>query len=160
MAKNNHIQQILQAPDKYISRTRGANGILTRLWIQILSDRGVTLPRWGSLMADYISDARNGIPNNKKDQTSMRGNLTKEFTREQMTWKVFCKGLRFLQVLKIELVIKAYHANGETSLHSTVVDFGGRRAPIVDDPATDEDPIVTEDDEAEATDPTTPQPKG
>ena len=57
----------------------------------------------------------------------MRGNLTKEFSRPQMTWKVFCKGLRFLQIVKIELVVKAYHENGKTSLHSTHVDLGRRR---------------------------------
>lgn len=140
MAKN-QIQKILQSPDKYMVRTHGANGVLSRLWLKMLGDLHVTLPRWGSLMADYITDARNGVPNNKKDQTSMRGNLTKEFSRQQMTWKVFCKALRFLQIVKIELVINAHHADGRTTLHSTVVDFGSRNTlPKNDEELDDSDP--------------------
>ena len=126
MAKQN-MKAVLASPDKGISKTYGANGVLSRLFRQMLHDLNITGPRFGNLLYDYITDSRHGVPNNKKDQTSIRGNLTKEFARPQMTWKVLCKALRFLQIVKIDLVIKAYHANGKTSLHSTVVQFGSRK---------------------------------
>lgn len=124
MAKNK-LTKILTAPDKDIKKTHGSNGVLSRLFRQMLLDLNVGPSRFGSLLQDYILDPRNGVPNNKKDQTSMRGNLTKEFSRPQMTWKVFCKALRFMQIIKIEFVIKAHHRGGKSTIHSTVVDFGG-----------------------------------
>jgi hypothetical protein len=134
MARNK-LTRILMSHNKDIDKTSGANGVLSRLFRQILWDLNIGPARFGSLLQDYIQDARHGVPNNKKDQTSMRGNITKEFSRAQMTWKVFCKGLRFLQITKIELVIKAHHANPikignemcRTTIHSTVVDFGLRK---------------------------------
>lgn len=129
MAKN-QIYKILSSPDKGVTRTSGANGVLARMFRKMLYDLNITNAKWGSLMYDFITDIRNGVPNNKKDQTSMRGNLTKEFSRPQMTWKVFCKALRFMQITRIELAIKAYHENGKTSVHSTEVDFGSRKDNI------------------------------
>lgn len=124
MAKNK-LTRILTAPDKDIKKTHGANGVLSRLFRQMLLDLNIGPSRFGSLLQEYILDPRNGVPNNKKDQTSMRGNLTKEFSRPQMTWKVFCKALRFLQITKIEFVIKAYHRTGRSTIHSTVVALPG-----------------------------------
>jgi hypothetical protein len=123
----NQLSKILEDPHRYVGQVHGANGILASLFRQMLGDLNISIARWGSLMADFISDARNNVPNNQKDRTSMRGNLTKEFSRPQMTWKVFCKGLRFLQITKIELTIRAHHPNGRTTSHSTVVNLGTRQ---------------------------------
>lgn len=120
--------RILLAHDKEITKTSGPNGVLSRLFRKMLLDLGIMPPKFGSFLQDYIIDTQRNIPNNKRDQTSMRGNLTKEFAKPQMTWKVFCKALRFLQIIKIDLVIKAYHGNGMTTLHSTEVQFGNRES--------------------------------
>jgi hypothetical protein len=122
----NKLNSLLNSPDKEVSKTSGANGVLSRLWRQMLFDLDITLPKFGAYLQAYILDPRNGVPNNRKDQISMRGNLTKEFTRSQMTWKVFCKALRFLNIVKIELIIKAHHHNGKITRHSTFINFGGR----------------------------------
>lgn len=136
MAKNK-LTRILTSEDKEVNKTFGSNGVLSRLFRKMLGDLNIGPSKFSSLLQEYILDARNKVPANKKDQTSMRGNLTKEFARPQMTWKVFCKAMRFLQIGKIEFVIKAHHAKtkGKTSLHSTVVDFGG---PIEADDAFEE----------------------
>ena len=138
MAKNK-LTRILTAPDKDVKKTFGANGVLSRLFRQMLLDLNIGPPQFGHLMAQYLADPRNAVPNNKKDQTSMRGNLNKEFSRPQMTWKVFCKALRFLQITKIEFVLQATRATGKPTIHSTVVDFGGK-LPIaeIDQEAKDE----------------------
>lgn len=120
------INQILGAPDKGVSRTHGLNGILSRLFRQLLMNLNVTPMYWGSLMNDFIKDVRNGVPNNKRDQTSIRGNLTKEFARTQMTWKVFCKGLRFLQITNIKITIEATHRERQyPTVVSVDVNLGG-----------------------------------
>lgn len=119
---------MLRLREHGVNKTYGANGVLSRLFRQMLLNLNVgDGSRFGALLQAYILDARHGVPNNKKDQQSMRGNLTKELSRPQMTWKVFCKALRFLQIVKIELSIKAYHEDGRTSLHQTTVDLGRRR---------------------------------
>jgi len=75
-------------------------------------------------MFDYLTDPRNMLPTNRKDQTSIRGNIAKEISRPQMTWKVFCKGLRILQVAEFELKITIKRRNGEVSEHGTFVKLG------------------------------------
>jgi len=124
MMSNDNLTRLLTDQDKGITKTHGSNGVLSRLWRQMLKDMNIGPSKFGALLQSYILDPRNRVPNNRKDQISTRGNLTKEFARPQMTWKVFCKALRFLNINKIKFVIEAYHANGQVSLHSTMVNFG------------------------------------
>jgi hypothetical protein len=123
MAKNKLVR-LLNDPTKGMNETFGTNGILAHLFRKMLHDLNVSPMRWGSLMYDFITDPRNGVPDNKKDQTSWRGNFVKEFERRQMTWKVFCKAMRFLQLVKIRFIVEAYHRNGKVTEHSTFVNFG------------------------------------
>ena len=127
MAKNK-ITRILLADDKEITKTSGIKGALSRLFRKILLQLDIMPPKFGQLLHEYIMDSRHHVPNNKRDQTSMRGNLTKEFARTEMTWKVFCKALRFLQIVQIELAVKAKHRNGRITLHSIDIEFGDRRS--------------------------------
>lgn len=117
----NKIGKILSSPDKGVGRTSGANGVLSSLFRQILFDLSINPSHWSALMHEYIHDPRNGVPNNRRDQTSHRGNLTKEFGRAQMTWKVFMKAMRFLQVVDLELTIKIRRRNKKTTLHTVKV---------------------------------------
>lgn len=90
-------------------------------WMIVHSVTGGNTDRWNRNMRAFLEDPLNGIPNNERERSSARGNITKEFLRNTMSWKVFCKGIRFLQISKFELVIKAHHANGTVSEHSTMV---------------------------------------
>jgi hypothetical protein len=123
MARN-QLMRILSRSDKGASRAHGVGGVLSRLWSQILKDRDVNIARWNDYMHSFVTDPRNGIAPTRKDQTSARGNLTKEFSRPQMTWKVFMKALRFLKALKVEIAIKIHYPGGFTSTHGTEVNFG------------------------------------
>lgn len=124
---SNKLIRMLMSQDKHMSNTHGPNGVLSRLFRQILIDLNVGPQRYGTLMRDYITDQRNLIPANKRDQTSERGNINKEFYRSQMTWRVFMKGLRFLQFTKVRFIIQATHTNGTVTEHATVIDLGTRR---------------------------------
>lgn len=147
----NKITKILENPFYYESLTYGYNGILAALARRIIGELGVSVPRWQSLMADFVSDSRNGVPANQKDRTSMRGNLTKEFSRETMTWKVFIKFLRFLQAIRIVLTLEITWASGRVTEHkSRPIDLG-QRQPLaeflrdVDSPDEDDSDDPAED---------------
>lgn len=70
---------------------------------------------WDKLMFKYLSDLRNAIPRNKKDQATAKGNLQKELLKDDLTFNVFTKGLRFLDFTDIKIIIQATRSsNGET----------------------------------------------
>lgn len=127
MPKNQMIK-ILEDPLRHESLAYGYNGVLAGLFARVLYELKIGPLRWYALMADFINDSRNATVSNQKDRTSMRGNLLKEFSKEQMTWKVFMKGLRFLQVQRFQITIHAWHANGSESVHhSKIINLGGRK---------------------------------
>lgn len=80
--------------------------------------------KYDDLMTTFVLDKRNCVANNRKDQSSARGNLQKEIFKADMSWKVFTKGLRFLGVRSFEITIKLNHSNGRTSVHSESVNLG------------------------------------
>lgn len=119
----NNVTKMLDSHDKGVARTSGVGGVLAGLFRKMLNDLSITPQKWFKLMHDYVADSQKTLPLNRRDQTSVRGNLTKEFSRPQMTWKVFCKGMEFLKILKIKITIQAFHEDGKVTLHSTQVNF-------------------------------------
>lgn len=150
MARNKLIQ-ILTSPDKGVNRTTGVNGVLSRLFRQMLLDLNINPMQWGVLMHTFINDVRNGVPNNKRDQTSIRGNLTKEFARPQMTWKVFVKAMRFLHITSLKITVEATRAGKPNpSVHTVNVNFGG--VPLQQTLAETEEPEIEGESEMEEDD--------
>lgn len=107
------MDQLLKQPDKGAKKTAGTNGVLSRLWRTLLCLHEIEEKKWSRILDNYVSDPKNNIPNTKKDRISARGNITREFAKPQMTWKVFIKALRFLGVAKIEIVLNITHVNGK-----------------------------------------------
>lgn len=129
MAKKNKVPPmaaLLLADDKRISEPSGPKGILVRLWRKILIDMNMMPGRFNNLMNDFSVDALPGDLGSQKAHTTLRGNLTKEFTRNSMTWPVFLKALRFVKFRKIRFIVQVYHPNGEVVEHYTDVDLGAR----------------------------------
>lgn len=122
MAKN-PMMKLLAAPDKGISRTHGPNGILARLFRTILYDEGITPFKYMDFMDSFIRENQSGVPKNRVDLTSWRGNLTKELSHDRISWKVFCKALRFLRILRVEFKITAFWRDGHVSEHATYVEL-------------------------------------
>lgn len=122
MAKN-PMMKLLTAPDKGISQTSGPNGILARLFRTILYDEDVGPFKYVDLMDSFIRENQSGIPVNRVDLTSWRGNLTKELSNDRISWKVFCKALRFLRILRVDFKITAYWRDGHVTTHTTHVEL-------------------------------------
>jgi hypothetical protein len=129
----NPLSKMLEDPNKGIHSTYGSVGMLSRLFRTILKDLEIGGYQFNMLMARYLNDPRNNVPENKRDQTSNRGNLNKEFQKSTMTWKVFCKAMRFLKFTGFKITIEAKHANGRVTAHSVEVDLEMQDDPTLDD---------------------------
>ncbi len=111
MARNK-LFKILSRQDKGTGLTHGIPGTLSCLFRLMLMDLNITQIKFTAYLVDYVRDKRNKIPDNRRDQSSIMGNLVKEFSRPDMTWKVFCKGVKFLQFTKFEICLKCHRQDG------------------------------------------------
>lgn len=92
--------------------------VLARLFRKIVVDMDCDdVSKWNYLMSMYIADRRNAIPRNKREQASARGNLQKELLKNEMSWNVFVKGLKFLNLKGYELFLVAHHQDGSKTTH-------------------------------------------
>ena len=114
---------IVNQPDKGLNKATGAHNVLTAAFRSLMLQINLTLPLWSRLMNDWMSDRRNNVPVTPKERTSMRGNLQKELHRERITWKVFLKAMRFMQVRRVEIKF-VFHVKGRAPIvHENHVDF-------------------------------------
>ncbi len=98
------------------------------------------------MLGAYLEDPKNGIPQNKKEKTSARGNITKEIGKPSITWKTFIKALRIIGVEKFKIRITIiYRDNTETS-HEIMTDLGQSYSPLVN---PNNPPIVTPNEKGE-----------
>lgn len=122
-SRHTPLNQMLLAPDKWMNKAPGPKGILVRLWRRILHNLDVSPSQFNSHMNDFIAEVKRNDPDNPKT-ASLRGNLTKEFTKHRMTWPVFLKGLRFLKFRKIRFIVQVHSDNGLVVGHHLDVDLG------------------------------------
>lgn len=100
---------------------------LARLFRQLLSQCGAdTQAEWNMLLHKHVTDMRNAVPQNKKDMATTRGNLQKELLKSEMTFNVFLKGLRFLELNKVDINIVGHRKNGEVFTGSITIGLGER----------------------------------
>lgn len=104
-----------------------SNSVLARLFMNVLNDLGIRWVRLEHLINAYVLDSRNGVPNNRKDMTTMKGNLVKSLTKPQMTWKVLMRGFRILEFTQIAIDIIATHPCGKKTVHGTIVELGNQK---------------------------------
>jgi len=100
-------------------KTGSSDSILASIFRDILFNTGVTPMRFNTLIEKYIVRAK--IPRDIRKLSSVRGNLKKELLKSTMTWKVFIRGLLFLNIKKMEISVKLHDATGRVSIHSKVV---------------------------------------
>lgn len=103
--------------------TGGVTSILSRLYGKILLELGVGVTGINRLMEAHLNNPKNGIPQNLKERASARGNLSKDLTKPTMTWKIFCRLVKFLWVPKFEITITLYHSHREPTVHNMMVNL-------------------------------------
>jgi len=102
---------ILNDDDKGVRRARG---ILSLFWRRLLQIRKIDGDKWDRLMTAYLSDPRNGVPDNPRDRSSTRGNINRELRRDNMTWKVFLKALNFSGAVKVSFQVTVSFKDNKT----------------------------------------------
>lgn len=122
--KRNYKTPNSYSSDKIVAKeitSGGADSILAILFRDILSACKLDDNALSGLMNRFLSDRRNGIPQNIKDRASARGNIRKEIFGEAISWKVLFKALRFINVTRFQVTLTLFHDNGKTTTHSTKI---------------------------------------
>lgn len=105
-------------------RSGSIDSILAVMFRKMMSELGISQQKFNMLMEKYLGDPRNNIPQNMKDRATERGNMRRELMRTTMTWKVLCKGIRFLNVWKFSITFRLHHANKVVTEHSMTINLG------------------------------------
>ncbi len=120
-------QDMLNTDDKRVGEARGH---LSKIFRQFLVALDIDGWKWDRFMRIYLTNPRNGIPNNSRDRSSARGNLNKELKRDDMTWRVFMKAMEFLDPVKVTFTVTATFKNGRTlNVSSKIKDRGTIELP-------------------------------
>lgn len=117
------VQQMLDDPNKGITKTFGSWGALSKLWRVILHDNHVNGYRFSVFMDHYLKDPKNHPKKYEGEHVDNRGNLHKEFSNPSMSWKVFIKCMKFMRFSEIRITVEARHPDGHISTHRTRVDL-------------------------------------
>lgn len=119
------VKELFSQLDKGVGSTKGVGGVLARLWRTIVRDLNIPLGQFEIHLTQFVNNARRGIDSSKVANYFNRGNLRRELVKPSMTFKVFIKALKVLNVERFDLSIKIYKKNGTSSVHQTSVDISG-----------------------------------
>lgn len=104
-----------------VAQSGGIDSVLAVLFQKILLDLRIRENQFHRLMESFLMNPRNARIGDVKDRSRARGNLKKELFKNTMTWRVFIKGMRFLNIPRFELVIRLHHRNHTMTEHNIVV---------------------------------------
>lgn len=131
------LSEMTSQKDVGVGRHSGIRNVLFVLFSDMLVHLKIDAMKWSHLMNNYIKKQAPHFQN-RRDMTSIRGNLNKEFTRGNMTWKVFNKAMMFLGVVRFRITIDAQYENGRVSSHTCLVSFNSVEPYLnSDDPTPD-----------------------
>ena len=116
------MDEILKDPNRCVSHTRGVGGILARLWRIILFETNVNVSNFENLCGNFVLRARRGLIDANVKNYFNKGNLRRELAKPSMTFKVFVKALKVLEVVSFTITIELQHRRGKITTHSTKVD--------------------------------------
>lgn len=87
--------------------TGDSDSILASLYRALLFNGNVQAPNFEKMLVRYIQRTYREA-SNIRDRTSLKASLFKELLADRMTWRVFVKGLRALNITQFEIIIRAH----------------------------------------------------
>jgi hypothetical protein len=105
----------------------GTDSILASLFRTIATSYSISTAQWNKWMDDYLTDPSNGFKQNTTDLSTARGNLNKELFKNNMTWRKFCMCMRFIQIVRFDICVRAYHSNGKVVDHIKKINLSTMR---------------------------------
>jgi len=114
MRGRNRMVQLLKLEDYGRGRVRDA---LAGLFRTVLSDLEVTAMEWERKVNKYLNQVLKEDANKGSSRSTLKGNITKEFSKDEIAWKVFCKTFMVLGFERVafEIELKRFDT---VSLHS------------------------------------------
>ena len=114
-------KELLDHPDKKFGEAKGP---LTGLWRKILGDLKIDYMKFERLFIAWHTDPSNEA--SKDALATERGNLMKTFEGDDITWKVFFKGMKFLRprAMTIRVTLEwndPRYPDGGTTVHELKV---------------------------------------
>lgn len=128
--QNKELNQVLSSKTK---RAEEATGTLSKLFRQIMCDQNFSVNTWNRNMLRYLKDPRNRIPQNSRDMSSARGNLSKELLKRSMTWGVFEKAIRFFNPCRVRLTLEFEWRTGLKTEYSAIIHVSDKSEPQSDE---------------------------
>lgn len=102
METSSNMRSVLEDKNKKIP---ASGNLITELFRTILLEEGITVKIYENLMRRYLHNPNSGIEDNATARNNHRGNLTKELSSNNMTFRSLMKGLRVLEVEEFELCL-------------------------------------------------------
>lgn len=130
--QNKELKQVLNSKTKLAEK---ASGVLSKLFRQIMDEQKFNQTIWDRNMLRYLKDPRNRIPQNSRDMSSARGNLSKELLRPTMTWGVFEKAIRFLNPFRVRLRLEFEWKSGVKTEYTAVI-YVGDKSEVAEEETT------------------------
>jgi len=87
--------------------TGDSDSILASMYRAILFNGNVQAPNFEKMLVRYIQRVYREA-SNIRDRTSLKASLFKELMADRMTWRVFVKGLRAINITQFEIIIRAH----------------------------------------------------
>ena len=97
--------------------------MLARLLRQIYFDLQVEYSRIEYNIDQYIKRQRKSAVDAEVSGYYNRGNLRRELIKDDMTWKVFIKNLKIMDIPKFRIILELHHRYRDVSYHKVDIDI-------------------------------------
>lgn len=114
MRGRNRMVQLLKSDDYGRSRVKDA---LAGLFRTVLSDLEVTAMEWERRVNLYLNNTLKDQAERVSSVSTLRGNINKELSKDEIAWKVFCKSFVVLGMDRVVFEIELHRFN-EVSIHA------------------------------------------
>lgn len=123
MSDHNELESLLRDRTKKVSETQGLGGILALAWRTILFNLNMEIGNMEFLLKTYIERMRKNTADPSVAGYYNKGNIRRELAKNTMTFKVFMKALRVLDVTHVRIAFELTHRMGRKTLHEVHVDI-------------------------------------
>lgn len=116
--QRNALSEILYSPRKDMNAMMNP---LARLVRTVFADLNIRPNRFFMMLNQYLNDPLNGLHTPEK-RSSERGNIQKEFAKNQITFKTLVKILRVLNAKRVGITLTLEWHDGTVTQHSEFTD--------------------------------------
>ena len=106
------------------SDTNNVKNSLSDIYYGLLFDLNISKDKFNNLLDSYLSLFSNDVFNTLNEKLNEKRKLLTQIFNTTMTWKVFCKGIKIINVVKFKMVFTLIDKDGKTLIHEQVITTG------------------------------------